>query len=72
MRIDLPSAAPHLPGMAPQHYYRRWAVYLRGELIGEVLAATEQAACLRAIRRFGISREDQRELEVRPASAVEG
>jgi hypothetical protein len=57
--------------MAPQHYYRRWAVYLRGELIGEVLAATHEAACLRAVHKFRISREDQRELEVRPASAVE-
>jgi hypothetical protein len=72
MRIDLPSVAPHLPSVAPQHYHRRWAIYLRGELIGEVLAATEQAACLRAIHRFGISREAQKELEVRPASAPEG
>ena len=46
-------------------YYRRWAVYLRGERIGEVLAATEQAACLRAIQRLKISREDQQELQVR-------
>jgi hypothetical protein len=51
--------------MAPQNYYRRWTVYLRGERIGEVLAATEQAACLRAIRRYNISDEDRRELSVR-------
>jgi hypothetical protein len=56
--------------MAPQSHYRRWTVYLRGEPIGEVLAATERAACLRAIQRFKISREDQKELEVRPASAL--
>jgi hypothetical protein len=43
--------------MAPQHYYRRWTVYLRGELLGEVLAATHEAACLRAVHRFRISRE---------------
>jgi hypothetical protein len=53
--------------MAPQPYYRRWSVYLRGERIGEVLAATEQAACTRAIHRFKISRKDQKELEVRRA-----
>jgi hypothetical protein len=52
--------------MAPQTYYRRWAVYLRGERLGEVLAATERAACLRAVQRFKIAREDQAELEVRP------
>jgi hypothetical protein len=59
-----PSKA-YLPGMAPQPYYRRWKVYLRGERIGEVLAATERAACLRAIQKLRISREDQRELQVR-------
>jgi hypothetical protein len=53
--------------MAPQTYYRRWSVWLRGKQIGEVLAATEQAACLRAVQRFKISREDQRELRVCPA-----
>ena len=46
-------------------YYRRWAAYLRGERIGEVLAATERAACLRAIQRFKIKDEDRAELEVR-------
>ena len=51
--------------MAPQAYYRRWSVYLRGERLGEVLAATERAACLRAIQRFKISDEDRPELEVR-------
>jgi hypothetical protein len=46
-------------------YFQRWEVRLRGERIGEVLAATEQAACMRAIHRFHISRkEDQRELSV--------
>jgi hypothetical protein len=51
--------------MAPQPYYRRWVVYLRGELLGEVLAATARAACVRAIQRFKISDEDRREFEVR-------
>jgi hypothetical protein len=41
-------------------------VYIHGERLGAVLAATERAACLRAIQRFKISREDQRELQVRP------
>jgi hypothetical protein len=54
--------------MAPQNYYRRWTVCFRGERIGEVLGATERAACLRAIQRFRISKEDQRELHVVPAS----
>jgi hypothetical protein len=52
--------------MAPKPYYRRWIVYLRGEQIGMVFAATEKAACLRAVRRYKISREDQKELQVRP------
>jgi hypothetical protein len=41
-------------------------VYLRGEQIGMVFAATEKAACLRAIQRYKVSREDQKELQVRP------
>jgi hypothetical protein len=53
--------------MAPQPYYRRWEVWLRGERLGEVLAATERAACARAIQRFKIREEDRRELEVRRA-----
>ena len=57
--------AAMLPAMAPRTYYRRWEVYLRGERMGEVLAATEQAACLRAIQRFRIKDEDRAELEVR-------
>jgi hypothetical protein len=57
----------YLPAMAPQTYYRRWNVYLRGERIGEVLAATHDAACMRAIHKFKISREDRRVLEVRRA-----
>ena len=55
--------------MAPKPYYRRWAVWLRGERIGEVLAATERAACLRAIQRFRISFEDRAKLEVRRVAA---
>jgi hypothetical protein len=45
-------ASPSLsgPGMPPQIYYRRWEVWLRGKRIGEVLAATERAACLRAMQ----------------------
>ena len=54
--------------MAPQTYYRSWDVYLRGERIGEVLAATQQAACWRAIHKFRIKPEDRRELEVRPTN----
>jgi hypothetical protein len=53
--------------MAPAPYYRRWEVYLRDERIGEVLAATQRAACLRAIQRFKIKDEDRSELEVRRA-----
>jgi hypothetical protein len=51
--------------MPPARYTRRWAVFLRGERLGEVLAATHEAACLRAIKRFGIKPEDRPELEVR-------
>jgi hypothetical protein len=53
--------------MPAKHYYRRWEVYLRGVRIGEVLALTERAACLRAVQRFKIKEEDRRELEVRRA-----
>jgi hypothetical protein len=61
-------SSPYLLGMAPQTYYRRWDVYLRGERIGEVLAATKEAACLRAVHRFKIKDEDRSELEVRRVS----
>jgi hypothetical protein len=44
---------------------RRWAVYLHGAKIGEVYGGTERAACVRAVLRFKISREDQAALEVR-------
>jgi hypothetical protein len=54
--------------MPPQHYYRRWDVYLRGERLGEVLAATHDAACLRAVHKFKVKPEDRRELEVRRAN----
>ena len=54
-----------LRSMAPASYYRRWEVYLRDERIGEVLAATQRAACVRAIQRFKIKNEDRRDLEVR-------
>ena len=57
----------YLPLMAPPPYYRRWDVYLRGERLGEVLAATQQAACMRAIHKFKIRDEDRRELHVRRA-----
>jgi hypothetical protein len=56
--------------MAPKNYYRRWEVWLRGEKLGEVLAATERAACLRAVQRFKIKDEDRRELEVRRGEKV--
>jgi hypothetical protein len=45
--------------------HRRWEVYVRGTKIGEVYGVTERAACVRAVLRFKISREDQAELEVR-------
>jgi hypothetical protein len=51
--------------MAPQTYYRKWDVYLYGERLGMVFAATEKAACLRAVQRFKIARQDQSGLEVR-------
>ena len=57
--------APICPPWLRKPYYRRWAVYFRGGRIGEVLAATEKAACLRAIQRFKIRDEDRRELQVR-------
>jgi hypothetical protein len=53
--------------MAPQIYYKRWEVWLRGKRIGKVLAAIEKAACLRAIQRFKLNSEDQHELSVRRA-----
>jgi hypothetical protein len=62
-------SAYYLPGMAPQAYYRRWEVYLRGDLLGEVLAATQEAACLRAIHKFKVRDEDRPELEVRRVAA---
>jgi hypothetical protein len=43
--------------------------YICGERIGEVLAATQEAACLRAIHKFKIKNEDRRELEVRRVAA---
>jgi hypothetical protein len=45
--------------------HRRWEVYVRGTKIGEVYGVTERAACVRAVLRFNISREDQEDLEVR-------
>jgi hypothetical protein len=62
--------AAMLPAMASNPYHRRWAVWLRGERIGEVLAATEQAACLRAVQRFKIKIEDREELEVRRVATL--
>ena len=51
--------------LAPKVYHRRWTVWVKGKQLGEVLAATEKAACLRAVQRFCISMEDQGELEVK-------
>jgi RNA:NAD 2'-phosphotransferase (TPT1/KptA family) len=51
--------------MAPPYYYRCWEVWLRGERLGEVLAATQEAACLRAIKRFGIKPEDRRDVHIK-------
>jgi hypothetical protein len=45
--------------------HRRWEVYVRDTKIGEVYGATERAACVRAVLRFKISREDQAQMEVR-------
>jgi hypothetical protein len=42
----------------------RWAVYLRGQLLGHVYADNRPAACERAVRRWKISRQDQEELVV--------
>jgi hypothetical protein len=51
--------------MAPKPYHRRWVVLLRGEQIGMVFAATQEAACARAIQRYKLKDEDRSELEVR-------
>jgi hypothetical protein len=48
-------------------YYRRWDVLLRGQPLGQVLAATQRAACLRAIQRWRVPPEDRPELEIRRA-----
>ena len=57
-----------------ESYRRRWEVWLRGERIGEVLGATQQAARDRAIRRFKIDQENRSQLEVsrisRPVQAA--
>jgi hypothetical protein len=53
--------------MPDPSYYRPWHVYLRGQPLGTVHAATEQAACLRAIQRWRVPREDHHELEPRRA-----
>jgi hypothetical protein len=45
----------------------RWAVYLRGELLGHVYADNGPAACERAVRRWQISHADQEELRVEKA-----
>jgi hypothetical protein len=45
----------------------RWAVYLRGQLLGHVWALTWPAACERAVRRWQISKEKQEELRVENA-----
>jgi hypothetical protein len=45
--------------------HRRWEVYVRETKIGDVYGATERAACVRAVLRFKISREDQAQMEVR-------
>jgi hypothetical protein len=42
----------------------RWAVYLRGELLGRVYADNWPAACERAVRRWQISADDQQALSV--------
>jgi hypothetical protein len=43
--------------MASQNYYRSWYVYLRGEKIGEVLAATQtRTAPQRAVRMAWLAR----------------
>jgi hypothetical protein len=51
--------------MTSQIYYRRWQVWLGEQMVGEVLARTAQAACLRAIQRFKIGRDQHAELRVR-------
>ena len=49
-----------------ESYRRRWEVWLRGERIGEVLGATQQAARDRAIRRFKIDQENCQPARRRP------
>ena len=53
-------------------YRRRWEVWLRGERIGEVLGATEQDACARAIQRFKIDQADRSQVEVRRIKSEDG
>jgi hypothetical protein len=53
--------------MASASSYRRWEVYLRRQRLGQVFAATEKAACLRAIQRWRVPPEERSELEVRRA-----
>jgi hypothetical protein len=45
----------------------RWSVYLRGGLLGQVLADNWPAACRRAMQRWRIAPEDQKELMVESA-----
>jgi hypothetical protein len=52
--------------MAPKPYYRRWLVYLRGEQIGMVIAATEKAARLRPSGDTRSAGRISRKLQVRP------
>jgi hypothetical protein len=46
-------------------YFRTWLVTLRGQPLGVVYAATEKAACLRAIQRWRVPPDERPELEVR-------
>ena len=63
----LPRDAAGLRAMPPPSYYRAWHVFLRGQPLGQVFAATEKAACLRAIQRWRVPPEERPELEVRRA-----
>ena len=43
-----------------------------GRRIGEVLGATQQAVCARAIQRFKVSKENQSQIEVRRIKSEDG
>jgi hypothetical protein len=67
LRVARGSGHPYLRGHGAAELLSLLGCLPSGERIGQVLAATEKAACLRAIHKFGISREAQKDLQVRPS-----